>query len=653
MSDYKEAICETQECEQEECDCCSCGHIHEEDKTDNSNKMLTIILLSGIFFAIGMLLRVTGSDSPIIIDLFFALAYLLSGTSVLMRAGKNILRGRVFDENFLMGIATIGAILIGQLPEGVAVMLFYQIGEYFQALAVRRSRKSITGLMDLRPDYANLLIGDEEKRVKPEEVQIGETILVKPGEKVPLDGILVEGESMLDTSSLTGESFPKDVYPGIDVLSGCINLRSVIKIKVEKAFQESTVSKILSLVENAASKKSPTENFISSFARVYTPVVVIAAALLAVLPPLFLPDARFYDWLYRALIFLVISCPCALVISVPLGFFAGLGGASKRGILIKGSNYLQAIANVDTVVFDKTGTLTKGTFAVTKIVPSGNIHADELLNVAAYAESYSSHPIGLSIVNAFHGEIDKKRILNFTELSGYGTSIEFDGKSVTAGNKKLMEMKKIACPELDEHGTVVHVAVDGGYAGYILISDEVKTDAKKAVSGLTALGVKNIVMLTGDNRVVAAAVSKELGIKNVFYELLPDQKVGKIEELKNAQAEGRKLAFVGDGINDAPVLARSDIGIAMGGLGSDAAIEAADIVLMNDAPSALVTSVKIARKVKSLVTQNIVFALSVKSIILILGAFGAASMWMAIFADVGVALLAVLNSLRALNTEAF
>lgn len=581
----------------------------------------------------------------------YLVAYLLIGGEVLLRAVKNIIKGQVFDENFLMALATIGAMAVKEFPEGVAVMLFYQIGEFFQELAVNRSRKSIADLMDIRPDYANLITDRGEKRVDPEEVKKGDKILVKPGEKLPLDGKVLEGFSTVNTSALTGESLPREVEAGSEVLSGFINQTGVLTIEVTKAFGESTVAKILDLVQNATSKKAPTENFITKFARYYTPAVVIIALFLAVIPPLVIPGAAFSSWVYRALIFLVVSCPCALVISIPLGFFGGIGGASKQGILIKGSNYLEALNYVDTVVFDKTGTLTKGVFKVTKLSPTESMPAEELLKWAAYAESYSNHPIAASIIREYNQVIDNEQIRDYEEITGHGIKVKVTGKEILAGNVKLMKKENISFNEVLEAGTVVHVAVDKKYAGYIVISDEVKEDSKEAISKLKALGIKKTVMLTGDNIKVGEKIAKELGLDEVYTELLPDQKVAKLEELDMKKAPKGKMVFVGDGINDAPVLARADVGIAMGGLGSDAAIEAADVVIMNDEPSKIVNAIKVAKRTRVIVMQNIVFSLGIKGVVLLMGALGFATMWEAVFADVGVALIAVLNSMRVMNVK--
>lgn len=580
----------------------------------------------------------------------FIISYIIVGGDVVKRAVKNIFKGQVFDENFLMSIATIGAFFIGEYPEGVAVMLFYQVGELFQSYAVGKSRKSIASLMDIRPDYANVKKGDELVKVDPDEVQIGDIIVIKAGEKIPLDGKVIEGSSMIDTSALTGESVPREVEVGSDILSGCININGVITAEVTKEFGESTVSKILDLVENASSKKSNSEQFITKFARYYTPVVVIIAVFLAIIPPLVIDGATFSDWIYRALAFLVVSCPCALVISIPLSFFGGIGGASKKGVLVRGSNYLEALAETEIVVFDKTGTLTKGVFNVQEIHPEG-VSKEELLELTAHAESYSNHPISLSLKRAYSKEIDNGRISDVEEISGHGVIATVDGKKVMAGNIKLMKMMDIPYFKGELIGTIVHVAVNNKYIGYIVIADEVKEDSAQAIKELKAANIKQTVMLTGDNKSVGSKVAKELGLDKVYAELLPADKVEKLEELFSQKSKKGKLAFVGDGINDAPVLARADIGIAMGGLGSDAAIEAADIVIMTDEPSKIATAMKISKKTLKIAHQNIVFAIGIKIIVLILSAFGITTMWAAIFADVGVTIIAVLNAFRALNVK--
>jgi Cd2+/Zn2+-exporting ATPase len=623
------------------------GHDHDHDHGESNKNDLIRLGIGAAIFAVASIM----TFSNIVEFILYFISYVLVGGEVVLRAIKNIIRGQVFDENFLMAIATIGAFSIGEYPEGVAVMLFYQLGEIFQGIAVNRSRKSITALMDIRPDFANLKIGGELRKVDPEEVSIGDIIVVKPGEKVPLDGKVIEGNSMVDTSALTGESVPREVGVGDNVLGGVINKNGLLTIEVEKEFGDSTIAKILELVQNASSKKAPTEKFITKFARYYTPAVVFSALALAVIPPLVIDGATFSQWIYRALAFLVVSCPCALVISIPLGFFGGIGGASKNGILVKGGNYLEALNNVEIVVFDKTGTLTKGVFKVTKIESQNNISKDELLTYAAYAESYSNHPIATSILNAYGKEIAKGLVENYEEISGHGIKVIVEGKEVLAGNYKLMEKENIAYNAVETVGTVVHVAVDNVYAGYIVISDEVKEDSAKAIKTLKAIGVKKIVMLTGDNKTVGTKVAKELGLDQVYAELLPDQKVEMLELLYKEKSAKGKLVFVGDGINDAPVLARADIGIAMGGIGSDAAIEAADIVIMTDEPSKIATAIKIAKKTRTIVMQNIFFALGIKLILLVLIALGLGTMWEAVFGDVGVTLIAVLNSMRAMKTE--
>ena len=580
----------------------------------------------------------------------YLITYIIVGGDVLKKAFKNIGKGKVFDESFLMGLATIGAFLIGEYPEGVAVMLFYQIGEYFQSYAVNKSRKSIADLMDIRPDYANVKRGEELIKVDPDEVEVGDIIVIKAGERVPLDGKVIDGNSMVDTSALTGESVPREIGVGSEILSGCININGVITVEVTKEYDESTVSKILDLVENASSKKSNSEKFITKFAKYYTPIVVIVAVLLAFLPALLIKGASFSDWLYRALSFLVVSCPCALVISIPLTFFGGIGGASKRGVLVKGSNYLEALAETEIVVFDKTGTLTKGVFNVQEIHSEG-ISKDELLELTVHAESYSNHPISQSLKRAYAKEIDNSIISDIEEIPGHGVTALVNGKRVAAGNIKLMKKMNIPYYEGEVIGTVVHVAVDDKYAGYIVISDEIKEDSVKAIKELKASNIKETIMLTGDSKSVAVKVAKDLGLDKVYSELLPGDKVDKLEELFSKKSEKGKLAFVGDGINDAPVLARADIGIAMGALGSDAAIEAADIVIMTDEPSKIATAIRISKKTKNIAYQNITFAIGIKVLVLILSAFGLATMWAAIFADVGVTIIAILNSFRALNVK--
>lgn len=579
----------------------------------------------------------------------YIVSYLIVGLEVVIEAVENIFKGEIFDENFLMAIATIGAFAVGEFPEAATVMILYQIGELFQDYAVDKSRKSISSLMDIRPDYANVKRENEVLKVSPEEVKIGELIVVKPGEKVPLDGEIVEGKSMLDTSSLTGEFMPQDANTGDNVLSGCINKSGLLTIKVSKEFGESTVSKILDLVENASSKKSKSENFITKFAKYYTPAVVIIAVILAVIPPIVIKDAVFTDWLYRALTFLVVSCPCALVISIPLGFFGGIGGASKKGILVKGSNYLEAIAQTEIVVFDKTGTLTQGKFEVQKIEAFG-VEKEELLELAAYAENHSNHPISLSVKDAYKNKIDMQKITQTEEIAGLGVKAVIDEKQVLVGNDKLMEQAKINYEKSTDIGTILYVAIDNKFAGYIVISDKIKEDAKMAIEVLKKNGIKKTVMLTGDKKQVGEHVADILGLDEVYTELLPDGKVEKVEELLKQKSEKGKLVFVGDGINDAPVLALADIGIAMGGLGSDAAIEAADVVIMTDEPSKIGNAMKISKKTMRIVRENIIFSLAVKLVVLILAAGGLSTMWAAVFADVGVSVIAILNSLRALRS---
>lgn len=614
--------------------------------TKKQKKALYRIIAGAVFFLLAKLLPLEG-----ILSLFpYLLAFMVVGGDVVLKAFKNILRGQVFDENFLMSIATIGAFFVGDYAEGVAVMLFYQVGELFQSYAVSKSRRSIAALMDIRPDYANIERDGQLIQVDPDEIHVGDVIVIKAGEKVPLDGRVIEGESSLDTSALTGESVPREICEGVDVLSGCVNLNGLLRVQVTKPFGESTVSKILDLVENASSKKSKSENFITKFARYYTPAVVISALILAVIPPLVLPGASFADWIHRALIFLVISCPCALVISIPLSFFGGIGGASKAGILIKGSNYLEALAQAEVVVFDKTGTLTKGSFSVTQVYAQDRSR-EELLELGAYAESFSDHPISLSLKKAYGKSMDHARVSNVEEISGHGVRAVVDGKEVSAGNEKLMKQIGIDFVKPQDPGTVVHIAVDKKYAGYILIADEIKPDARKAIKNLKQRGIRKTVMLTGDNKVIGEAVAKDLSLDHVYTELLPGDKVDKIEELFQDISPKGKLVFVGDGINDAPVLSRADIGIAMGGLGSDAAIEAADVVIMTDEPSKISTGIAISKKTLKIVKQNIVFALGIKLLFLIMGAFGLANMWEAVFADVGVSVIAILNATRALQIK--
>ena len=583
-------------------------------------------------------------------NVIYIIAYIIVGFEIVRKALRNITRGKVFDENFLMTVATIGAFGIGEFPEAVAVMLFYQVGELFQSYAVDKSRKSIASLMDIRPDYANIEKDGKLEKVDPDEVKIGDIIVVKPGEKIPLDGTVVEGKTNLDTKALTGEPMPREANIGDDVISGCINLNGLIKVKVTKEFGESTVSKILDLVENASSKKSKSENFITKFAAYYTPIVVIIAVILAIVPPLIIPGAEFSDWIYRALSFLVVSCPCALVISIPLSFFGGIGGASKMGILIKGSNYLEALANTEIVVFDKTGTLTEGDAKVQKIEAEG-ISKEELLEITALAENFSNHPIAISIKSEYNKPIDEKRIVKTQELTGRGIKATIDEKEVLVGNEKIMKEEKIDYKECTDAGTALYVAIDKKYVGYILIADSIKKDSKKAIQNLKKNGIKQTVMLTGDRKQVGEVVAKELGIDKVYTELLPDGKVEKVEELLKEKSPKGKLAFVGDGINDAPVLAISDIGIAMGALGSDAAIEAADVVLMTDEPSKIVDAIHLSKKTMRIVKENITFAILVKVIVLILSAFGLSTMWEAVFADVGVSIIAIINALRVLRVK--
>lgn len=579
----------------------------------------------------------------------FILSYLIVGLEILKKAFRNILRGKVFDENFLMSLATIGALIIGELPEAVAVMLFYQIGEYFQNYAVKKSRKSISDLMNIRPDYANLYIDGDIKKVDPNDIKVSDIIIVKPGEKIPLDGVVEEGSGNLDTKALTGETIPRHIKVGDEILSGCINLNSLIKIKVTKEFGESTVSKILDLVENASSKKSKSENFISKFARYYTPAVVILALIIVLLGPLITEDP-FTTWLYRSLSFLVISCPCALVISIPLSFFGGIGGASKMGILIKGSNYLESLSKVDTFIFDKTGTLTKGVFVVQNII-TDNISEEELLKYAAHAENYSNHPIALAVKSAYNLKIDEKIIKNIEEVSGYGIKAQIDNHEILLGNDKLLKENKIKFKQNNEVGTIVNIAIDGVYKGCIIIADEIKEDAQNTIACLKDNNIKKTIMLTGDRQSIGESVASRLKIDEVYTELLPQDKVAKVEELLKNKVGDKKIAFVGDGINDAPVLALADIGIAMGGLGADSAIEAADIVIMNDQPMSIVSAIKLSHKTMRIVKENIIFAISVKIAVLILAAFGLSNMWEAVFADVGVSVIAILNSLRILSVK--
>lgn len=610
-------------------------------------KTTTKIIIAFILFVIALTISF---PNEWINKVIYIISYAIIGLEIVWRAIKNIIKGKVFDEHFLMTIATIGAFAIGEFPEAVAVMLFYQIGELFQSYAVNKSRKSIASLMNIRPDFANLKRNNQIIKVNPEEVKIGESIIVKPGEKIPLDGVIIEGSSMIDTSALTGESIPRQVKINDEVLSGCINQNGLLTIKVTKEFGESTVSKILDLVENASNKKSKSENFISKFAKYYTPIVVITAVILAFIPPFILKMGTFTDWLYRALTFLVVSCPCALVMSIPLGFFGGIGGASKIGVLIKGSNYLEALSKTEIVVFDKTGTLTQGVFEVQKI-ETIETSKEELLKLTAHAESYSNHPIAISVKKAYGKEINNNIIEKIEEISGMGITAKIDGKDILVGNDKLMKEKEINYTKCNEIGTILYVAIQNKYAGYIVIADKIKQDSKKTIEELKKNNIKKTIMLTGDKKEVGEIVAKQLGIDAVYTELLPNEKVEKMEKLLQEKTTTGKLAFVGDGINDAPVLALSDIGIAMGGLGTDAAIEASDIVIMTDEPSKIVDAIKISKKTMRIVKQNIVFAISIKVAVLILSAFGLSTMWEAVFADVGVSVIAILNSLRALNTK--
>ena len=608
-------------------------------------KMLVRIIIS---FILMIAVKIINPDGIAAI-IAYLVPYAVIGWDILWKSVRNICHGQIFDENFLMAVATIGAMCTGEFSEGVAVMLFYQVGELFQSYAVGRSRKSISSLMDIRPDYANIERDNQIVQVDPEEVSVGDIILIKPGEKIPLDGVIREGNSTVDTSALTGESVPRELSEGDDVISGCINLSGMLKVQATKEFGESTVSKILDLVENSSSKKAKAENFITKFARYYTPCVVIGAVLLAVIPPL-VTGGNWSDWIHRALIFLVISCPCALVISVPLSFFGGIGGASKCGILVKGGNYLEVLANTEIVVFDKTGTLTKGVFNVTAIHPD-IISENELVETAALAESYSNHPISNSLKNEYGREIDKSRVKDVEEIAGHGVKAVIDGKNVYVGNDKLMEKIGVKWHPCHHVGTTVHVAIEGKYVGHIVISDELKNDSKQAISMLKQHGIRKTVMLTGDAKAVGENTAKLLNIDEVYTELLPADKVEKVEKLLNEKSEKGKLAFVGDGINDAPVLSRADIGIAMGAMGSDAAIEAADIVLMDDSPSKIATAIDISKRTLKIVYQNIIFALAVKAIVLIMGALGVATMWEAVFADVGVSVIAILNAMRALKVK--
>ena len=624
----------------------------KEDKTQKSiknNEKLNLlkIIAGAIVFIFAFYQEIAGRENKYSL-LIFLVAYLLVGSDILYKALRNITKGRIFDENFLMSVATIGAIAIGELSEAVGVMLFYKIGEYLQELAVGKSRKSISELMQIRPDMANLKLGNTIKVVNPEDVNIGDYIIVKPGEKVPLDGVVIEGSSMMDTSALTGESVLRTVKKGDNLLSGFINKNALLTVQVTKDFSESTASKILDMVENASSKKSKTENFISVFSRYYTPIVVGLALLIAILPPIFMQGATFSEWIHRGLIFLVVSCPCALVLSIPLSYFSGIGVASKQGVLIKGSNYLEALRYVDTVVFDKTGTLTEGVFDVVKVTPV-NISEDELIKFASIAEVNSNHPIAKSILNYYNKEIDLNKMEEYEEIAAHGLRVKYENNIILAGNEKLMASNNIKIEKSTDVGTVVYIAINNEFKGYIVIADKIKTDSEEAIRLIKEQGIKETVMLTGDNKEVANFVAKKLKLDKVFSNLLPNEKVEKIEELYKNKIAKEKIAFVGDGINDAPVLARVDVGIAMGGLGSDAAIEAADVVIMTDEPSKIAQGIKISKKTYKIVWQNIIFALGIKIIVMVLGATGIASMWDAVFADVGVALIAVLNAMRIMK----
>lgn len=605
------------------------------------------IIIALVLFFIALIINF---NNEWINNIIYIISYIIVGLEIIRKAIKNITRGKVFDENFLMTVATIGAFGVGEFSEAVAVMLFYQVGELFQSYAVDKSRKSISSLLDIRPDFANVERNGKIVKVDPDDVKIGEIIVVKPGEKIPLDGYVIEGKSSLDTKALTGESLPREITEREEVLSGCINLNGVIKVEVTKEYGNGTVSRILELVENASSKKSKSENFITKFARYYTPTVVIIAVILAILPPLIIKDWEFSDWLYRALSFLVVSCPCALVISIPLSFFGGIGGASKMGILIKGGNYLEAIANTEIVVFDKTGTLTEGVFEVQK-VKAIDISEEELLKVTAYSENYSNHPIALSIKNAYNKEIDEKLIIKTQELLGFGIVSRIGEQEVLVGNEKLMNERQIKFTKCDDIGTILYVAIEGKYVGYIVIADKIKDDSIKAIKDLKKSNIKQTVMLTGDKKSVGECVARTLGLDKVYTELLPDGKVEKVESLLKEKSEKGKLAFVGDGINDAPVLALADIGIAMGGVGSDAAIEAADVVLMTDEPSKIVNAIHLSKKTMRIVKENIIFAIFIKVLVLILSVLGVSTMWGAVFADVGVSVIAIINALRVLRVK--
>ena len=622
-----------------------CENHHKHEEENNENIVLARVILAIVLFSLAMIF----TSAPTFKISLLGISYLIAGYDILIKALKNIIKGKVFDENFLMGIATLGAIGIKEYPEAVMVMVLYQIGEYLQDKAVEKSQNSITELMDIRPDYANLEKNGDLTKISPYKVKIGDTIIVKTGEKIPLDGIIIDGTATLDTSALTGESRPREVKIGDEAISGCINTNGLLKIRVTKEYGQSTVSKILDLVENASSKKTKTENFITKFAKIYTPVVVLAALFLAILPPLIF-GSNFSVWINRALTFLVISCPCALVISVPLGFFAGIGGASKCGILVKGSSYLELLSKPETIVFDKTGTLTQGCFKVVKIIQQEDTTKEELLELTAYAESYSNHPIALSIKKAYDKNIDKNRISEISEIAGNGVRAEINGCSILVGNENLLKNHNISYQKANETGTIVYTAKNSKFLGYIVISDKLKEDAQKAIMELKKLKLQTV-MLTGDTEESGLTVAKELNIDKAYTQLLPIDKVDKIEDIIEQKTKTKSVIFVGDGINDAPVLTRADVGIAMGGLGSDAAIEAADVVIMDDKPTKVATAIKIAKQTLTIVKENIAFALGIKVLFLILGAFGFVTMWGAVFADVGVTLIAVLNSLRALKIK--
>ena len=642
--------------------CCTDNHWHESNNKEqhghshthefNEGNGLLGYIKDNLLLIIGAMIYLIAlaykSNENLLSFILFGISYLIIGREVILNAIKNILRGEIFDENFLMSIATIGAFLVGEYPEAVAVMLFYQIGEVFQGYAVNKSRKSISSLMNIRADYANVLRNGREIKVSPEEVSINETIIVKPGERVPLDGTILEGKSFIDTSALTGESVPREVTEGNEILSGSINNNGVLKVKVDKEYGESTVARILELVENASNKKAQTEKFITKFAKVYTPIVVAIAILVAIIPPIIIKDSTFSEWVYKALSILVVSCPCALVVSIPLGFFSGIGAASKKGILVKGGNFLEALKNSEIVVFDKTGTLTKGIFEVTEI-NSINISKEELLEITAIGESLSNHPIAVSITKAYRNKVNKDEIKDYKEISGYGIEVNIKGNDVLIGNSKLMKINNIEYNDIDSIGTIVHVAINGEYKGNIVISDEIKENVKESLSELKEVGIKKTIMLTGDNKSVAEKVAMDIGIDEVYSELLPGDKVSKIEDILNKGTSKGKVLFVGDGINDAPVLARADIGVAMGAIGSDAAIEAADVVLMKDNIEEISEAIRISRRTNIILWQNIIFSLGIKIIVMLLVILGLTNMWAAVFADVGVTLIAVLNSMRIIR----